>query len=232
MADDSWDTIVHFGHGKQRGAGHTGFYPKGNKSVFAGILWRGDSRGPEEVFKKGFTMHKAGKEVSGRVTSNVTGINMDKGTTRGGVSLSKCMVPAGVWAGAAGSQLKQDHGWLYVVYIQDEAWAAEIGWNAKDYSSPAARNEAKWQHEIMLREVKGKWIVAARMVKCTDAITQLKRACLYGPVKRNKQYKGPDVLITQKRDYSVDRFAYSLYYTPVIPVGQEEAGFHHYLDTL
>ena len=192
----TWDTSIHFGKGKPKGSGPTGFHLKAtpggfNKhSVFTGLLWRGDSRDPDTIFKDGFQMHKAGVEVHGRTTSNVTGVST-KGTTRGGISMSKSIGGAGMWA--------HDGNYIYLIYLENDEWVAEIEWNANGISKSAV-NEAKRQLEFLALQVPSTAIVAGRQVSVSGPNLSFK-----GVPKINAKYKGSRSVEDLKSDWAVKK---------------------------
>lgn len=201
--EEQWDTAVHFGRGKQKGETFSGFHlnQAGTMSVFTGLLWRGDSRDPTGkggLFDSGLHPHKAGVKVSGRTTSKVVGLSTSHGTTRGGISMSKSITSALIWAAAGAKLNRHGYGWLYLVYLENEEWAAEIAWNVKDYSSQVALRAAKQQVEIMLRDVNADRIVGARKVAHDMRLLQ--------NVVLNPHYAGPDVLTLCATDWGISKF--------------------------
>jgi hypothetical protein len=194
----TWDTSIHFGIGRQKGTGPTGFYKGKTVNLFDGILWRGDGRKPSDLFKVGFQPHKPGVKVSGRVTDNVIGVSPSDGTTRGGISMSRDILASAKWASVA----NKDSGWLYLVYVEAEEWAAEIEWNAKYYPSEVAKRAAKQQQEIMLLSVAPENVVAGRKIIADKA----KGILASGTVELNKGYKGKDVLKLYKTQFGVRKF--------------------------
>lgn len=183
-----WNTSVHFGTGKQRGAGVTGFHRLNNGGVFSGVVYRGDDRAPEDgwissgVFSTGFVLHEAGINVSGRVTSNIPQVNETHGTTRGIVSATTSIKMAAYWAVHNTSQ----EGWVYCMYIENEPWAAEASMNLKGTQGWDA---AEVQKEIMFRELPGNRIYAARKVKKVGDGGP-RQTYLVGNLIQNKGYQG------------------------------------------
>lgn len=189
----TWDNSVHFGKGKLRGTGTTGFHTVNNtgtaSSVFTGLLWRGDSRDTATIFAQGFQMHQAGIQVHGRTTSNVTGIS-DMGTTRGGISMSKSINGAGMWAA--------DGDWLYMIYLEDNPWVAEIAWNAASISDQAL-SEANRQLEFMALNVPPTAIVGGRRLSVNTAGISFN-----GDAVMNPAYAGTRVAALP--DWAVQKF--------------------------
>ncbi len=200
MADTQWDTAVHFGRGKHKGGGKFGFHEvttsiRGQHyrtSVFTGALWRADKRGPDVVFREGFQLHTPGVEVSGRITSDETGIS-SAGTTRGAISCSGAMIGALTWAA---------NGWLYLAHLAKHAWVAEVKWNAshlpQDTFRPAL-DAANRQIEYMVRDFPANRIIAGRRVDMTTSGLKF-----VGDPVINDSYHGRGIL--SRSDYAIRLF--------------------------
>lgn len=202
-----WDTTVVFGSGKQRGANVSGFHRQGNKGVFSGVVFRGDTRDPQHLwnwkdglFKLGFQLHQAGVNVSGRQTSNIAQVNQQGGTTRGVVSASMSVKMAAYWA----VHNKDEEGWVYCMYIENEEWAAEASMNLM---GTEGRGPADVQQEIMFRALPGTCIYGARKAKRIGARGP-RQTYLVGPMVANPGYTGgPQTYGVVYRDPNFQIFA-------------------------
>lgn len=189
-----WKGGVTFGCGTPRGAGLTGFHTTGSLGVFSGVLYRGDSRAPTGwlgfggLFSSGFQLHAAGITVAGRMTSATAQVHCDHGTTRGVVSASKDVKIGAYWAISGARHAGATHGWVYAAYIEDEKAAADAVWNLQ---GEQGRDAAAIQAEIMLKEIPGTRIFAARkaMKVGGDGVGVIS---LVGPVVYNTGYAGTD----------------------------------------
>lgn len=182
----TWDTSVHFGIGRQRGAGASGFHPGPNNSnVFTGLLFRGDSRGPQVIFSEGFQTHAAGVNIAGRTTSNMPQVHKSHGTTRGVVSFTTDVDMAIYWSVYSGH-----NGWVYAIYVENEPWAASAEWNLQHTAGQAP---AALQSEIMLLNLDPNRIWAARGSRRggPGAGNQL-----HGLLSRNVRYTGTDITLS------------------------------------
>ena len=189
---DTWDTSIIFGVGHQKEDHHSGFHKdKEGNGVFTGFVWRGDSREPDVVFDKGFKVDNSGVEKSGRITGSTPSISQ-VGTTRGVISTSELMSEAANWAVKTGVAAGQTQGWLYLIGIENEEWAASALANAGD--NQVAIVAADRQSEIMLLEVKPTSIIAARSVEYqVDATGKVHLPLLTGDVIKNLDYVGPSL---------------------------------------
>lgn len=191
-----WKGEVKFGSGAQRGAGITGFHQPASSAatVFSGLLFRGDSRPPTKfwgtgMFKEGFHLHAAGVNVAGRVTSATAQVHTEHGTTRGVVSASKKVSIGCYWAVQAAHDTHQDHGWVYAIYIENEVLAADAVWNL---AGCAGRDAAVTQAEIMLKDIPGDRIYAARKAAKRGGVGAMQNH-LIGGVVLNTNYTGGNV---------------------------------------
>lgn len=175
-----WDTHIRYGMGQAKGAGVTGFHPYNGGSAFTGLLFRGDSRDPATVFRDGFQMHRAGVNVSGRVTSNVAQVETTMGTTRGVISCTKDVNMALYWA-VHNSAV----GYVYGIYLQNEPWAASATFNLQ---GTAGHGAAVVQQEIMLRSVPANRIFGMRVANRGTHATPNR---FVGLVRTNVGYAGP-----------------------------------------
>lgn len=161
-----WNSTVVFGSGRQRGAGVTGFHRQGNRGVFSGVVYRGDTRQPQDglfgitggLFRIGFELRESGVNINGRVTSNIPQVNEQLGTTRGVVSATTSLKMAAYWA----VHNQAEEGWVYCMYVENEPWAAEASMNLMGTDGRVA---ADVQQEIMFRSLPAARIYAARKVK-------------------------------------------------------------------
>ena len=200
MTDTTWDSTVSFGMGKPKGNGLSGFHKVGNKGVFSGMVYRGDTREPggkKGLFTTGFQLHRAGVTVSGRTTSNKAQVGPNSGKTRGVVSASTDIKAAAYWA----VHNTSNEGWLYAIYIEEEAWAADA---IQNLMGKTGKDAAIRQKEIMFLGLPGNRIFAARKAKKVGG-AGAKETYLVGPLVLNQSYAGnhPFPVAFKDPDYQI-----------------------------
>ena len=127
------------------------------------VVFRGDSRGPEEIFKSGFSPNHGG-EI--KVTSG--------GRMTGGVSTSKDVGVALRYAACYG-------GYVYAVFL--DSGVDIINHMAAKYKGADLKN-AFTQMEIAAGKTAGNRVIAARKANVNKG-----ECCFLGTVKRNTECK-------------------------------------------